>query len=70
FAAAGKRLRYATIGLLQYIAPTMQFLLAVLLFHEPLTDAHFVAFPLIWAGLAIFAADAVAKARRPVAAGT
>lgn len=65
FAAAGKRLRYATIGLLQYIAPTMQFLLAVLLFREPLTEAHFVAFPLIWLGLAIFAYDAVAKARVP-----
>lgn len=65
FAAAGKRLRYATIGLLQYIAPTMQFLLAVLLFREPLSPAHLVAFPLIWTGLAIFALDALAKSRAP-----
>ncbi len=65
FAAAGKRLRYATIGLLQYIAPTMQFLLAVLLFREPLAPAHLIAFPLIWTGLAIFALDALAKSRAP-----
>lgn len=63
FGGAGKRLRYATIGLLQYIAPTIQFLLAVLLFREPLRDAHLIAFPLIWAGLAIFAIDALRAER-------
>lgn len=64
FAAAGKRLRYATLGVLQYIAPTIQFLLAVLLFEEPLSAAHVVTFACIWAGLAIYAADAVAAVRR------
>jgi chloramphenicol-sensitive protein RarD len=64
FAAAGKRLRYATIGLLQYIAPTIQFLLAVLLFGEALTAAHLVTFAFIWAGLALYAADAVRATRR------
>lgn len=63
FAAAGKRLRYATIGLLQYVAPTLQFLLAVLAFGEALTAAHLVAFGLIWAGLAIFATDALRAER-------
>ena len=64
FAAAGKRLRYATIGLLQYIAPTIQFLLAVLLFGEALTAAHLVTFGFIWVGLALYAADALRATRR------
>jgi chloramphenicol-sensitive protein RarD len=59
FAAAAKRLRFATLGLLQYVAPTMQFLLAVYAFGEPLTPAHLVAFALIWSGLAVFAMDAL-----------
>lgn len=63
FAAAGKRLRYATLGLLQYLAPSMLFLLAVLVYHEPLTHAHLVAFMLIWTGLAIFATDALRAER-------
>jgi chloramphenicol-sensitive protein RarD len=64
FAAAGKRLRYATLGLLQYIAPTIQFLLAVLLYEEPLSQAHIVTFLCIWTGLVIYAADALAAGRK------
>jgi chloramphenicol-sensitive protein RarD len=63
FAAAGKRLRYATIGLLQYIAPSIQFLLAVLLYGEALTAAHLLTFGLIWLGLGLYAADALRSAR-------
>lgn len=63
FAAAGKRLRFTTLGLLQYLAPSMLFLLAVLVYHEPLTHAHLVAFVLIWIGLAIFATDALRAER-------
>ena len=58
FAAAARRLRYATMGLLQYIAPTLQFLEAVLIFHEPLRTVHIVTFALIWTGCAIYAAGA------------
>lgn len=64
FAAAGKRLRLATLGLLQYIAPTIQFLLAVLLYREPLSSAHLVTFACIWSGLALYAADSFRTARR------
>ena len=64
FAAAAKLLRYATMGLLQFIAPTIQFLLAVLLYREPMTAAHLVTFAFIWAGLILYAADSVAAARR------
>jgi chloramphenicol-sensitive protein RarD len=54
FNLAVKKLSFATIGLVQYVAPSIQFLLAVFLFGEPLTMAHIIAFPLIWTGLAIY----------------
>ena len=54
FNLAVKKISFATIGLIQYIAPTIQFVLAIFLFREPLTTAHLVAFPLIWAGLALY----------------
>ncbi|WP_188657579.1 EamA family transporter RarD [Sphingomonas metalli] len=55
FAAAAKRLRYATLGLFQYLAPTLQLMQAVLLFGEPLRAYHIAAFALIWAGCALYA---------------
>ncbi|WNO54693.1 EamA family transporter RarD [Stakelama saccharophila] len=64
FAAAARRLRYSTLGLLQYIAPTLQFLLGVLAFGEPLTTRMLIAFALIWTGLAVFTAHALATHRR------
>lgn len=54
FNLAVKKLSFATIGLIQYVAPTIQFLLAIFLFREPLITAHLIAFPLIWTGLAIY----------------
>ncbi len=63
FANAARRLRYATVGFLQYLAPSFQFLLAVAVFGEPFTRAHAVAFPLIWAALAIYSLDALRAAR-------
>jgi chloramphenicol-sensitive protein RarD len=39
---------------MQYIAPTMIFLIAVFAFHEPLGTARMIAFPLIWAGLFLY----------------
>lgn len=62
FAAAARRLRYSTLGLLQYLAPTIQFLLAVLAYGEPLTTAHLICFALIWIGLGIYAADGLRRA--------
>ncbi|WP_106638628.1 EamA family transporter RarD [Allosphingosinicella vermicomposti] len=63
FTAAAKRLPYSTLGFLQYIAPSLQFLLAVLAFGERLTTSHIVCFGLIWTALAIFAADGVRMSR-------
>jgi chloramphenicol-sensitive protein RarD len=63
FASAARRLRLATIGFLQYITPTMHFLLAVLLYKEPFTQAHLACFVLIWAGLCCYSYDAVRRMR-------
>jgi len=63
FTAAAKRLPYSTLGFLQYIAPSMQFLLAVLVFGEKLTTAHIVCFGAIWAALAIFTFEGVRLGR-------
>jgi chloramphenicol-sensitive protein RarD len=54
YANGAKRLRLSTIGILQYIAPTMIFLCAVLVFDEPFGRARMIAFPLIWAALVIY----------------
>lgn len=54
FAHGARRLKLATIGLLQYSAPTIHFLMAVLWWNEPLTAAHLVTFPLIWVALALY----------------
>jgi chloramphenicol-sensitive protein RarD len=54
YANGAKLLKLSTIGIMQYIAPTMIFLIAVLVFHEPFGTARMIAFPLIWAGLFLY----------------
>ena len=68
FAAAARRMPYAELGLLQYLAPTLQFALAVA-YGETVTQAHLWCFGFIWAGLAVYAAHTVAELRRAPAAG-
>ena len=63
FTAAARRLPYSTLGFLQYIAPSLQFLLAVLLFGERLTLPHMICFAAIWTALAIFAFEGMRKGR-------
>lgn len=63
FAGAAKRLRYADLGLLQYIAPTMQLLLGVFAYGEPLLPIHLFTFGCIWSGLAIYAISSWRAAR-------
>jgi chloramphenicol-sensitive protein RarD len=55
FAAAARRLPLSTLGFLQYLSPTVQFLLAVFVFGEPLGEGRLLAFVCIWAGLVLFA---------------
>jgi chloramphenicol-sensitive protein RarD len=57
YANGAKLLRLSTIGILQYVAPTMIFLTAVFLFGEPFGMARAVAFPMIWAALVIYTAS-------------
>ncbi|WP_048647747.1 EamA family transporter RarD [Nitratireductor soli] len=54
FAFGAKLLRYSTIGIMQYIAPTMIFLIAVFVFNEPFGGVKAVAFALIWTALAVY----------------
>lgn len=58
-AYALQQLRLATVGLIQYLNPTIQFVLAASLFGEPFTPYHAVAFPLIWLGLAVYSWDSI-----------
>ena len=64
FGAAATRVPLTTLGLLQYLAPTIQFALGVTLFDEPLPPARLLGFVLVWAGLALFTADLVRHHRR------
>ncbi len=63
FTEAARRLPYATVGMLQFIAPTVQFLLAVLAYGEPVTRAHAVAFAAIWAAVALYSSGMIAQRR-------
>lgn len=63
YANGAKRLRLSTIGILQYIAPTMIFLFAVFAFDEQFGLARMIAFPLIWAALVIYSVSLVRQMR-------
>ena len=65
FNAAAKRLPYSMLGMLQFIAPTLQFLLAVLLYGEQFTASHAVAFSAIWLALALYVTGLL-RARAPL----
>ena len=54
FSFAARRIPYATVGLVQYLNPTLQFAAAVLVLGERFTVWHAIAFPLIWVGLALY----------------
>lgn len=65
FTSAARRLPLATLGFLQYLAPSGQFLLAVLAYGEALSPAHLATFGCIWLALAIFTADQIKRSRTP-----
>ncbi len=64
FAFGAQRLRLTTLGLLQYLAPTVQFLIGVFLYHETFDSARLQAFAFIWCGLALYTADSLWTQRR------
>ena len=59
FTNAGKRLRYTTLGFIQYMTPSIQLLIGVYLYHEPFTSTHSITFGLIWTGLGIFSINSL-----------
>ena len=67
FAAAARRLSMTTLGLMQYIGPTIQFAVGVWLFHEPFSTARLIGFGFIWLALLVYTADGLRLARRNMA---
>jgi len=57
FASAAKQIPLSIVGMLQYIAPTLQFLIGVLVYKEPFDFAHFIGFSIVWVALIIFAVE-------------
>ncbi|MFE0700021.1 EamA family transporter RarD [Streptomyces sp. NPDC058872] len=68
FGAAAIRVPLSTLGLLQYLAPTFQFLLGILYFHEAMPPERWAGFSLVWLALTILTWDALRTARRSRAA--
>ena len=64
FGAAATRIPLSTLGLLQYIAPVMQFLLGVLVFHEEMSTGRWAGFALVWLALAIITTESLVNGRR------
>ncbi len=65
FAAGAKQISLVSLGLLQYIAPTLQFLIGVFLYKEPFSTEHLLGFGLIWAALLLYTAESINHHRRP-----
>jgi len=74
FSFAARRVSYATLGLVQYLNPTLQLAVAVAVFGEPFGPWHAVAFPLIWAAIALYSWEILRQERlarsRAISAGT
>lgn len=63
FATAARRMSYAALGFVQYLAPSIAFLLSLFVFHEPLKPAQLACFLLIWVSIAVFSFDMWRKMR-------
>ncbi len=68
FMHGAQRLKYATLGLMQYLAPTSQLILAVFAYGEPFRAPHAVAFACIWTSLALYTSEALGIGRARSAA--
>lgn len=64
FAAAAKRIPLSVMGMLQFINPTIQFLLGVFLYHEPFARGQLVGFACVWGALALFVVEGYTTRRR------
>jgi len=64
FTAAARRIKYSTLGMIQYIGPSIMFTLAIVIYHEPLSQARLVTFVIVWTALAIFSYDSLNQYRK------
>ena len=64
FAYGASRVPLTTIGFVQYISPTLSFMLGVFVYNEPILISRITTFIFIWAALAVYSADAIIKSRR------
>ena len=64
FANAAKRLRLSTVGLFQYLAPSIQLVLAIYFYHEPFTPTHLITFGCIWAALVLYSGNSILENHR------
>jgi chloramphenicol-sensitive protein RarD len=65
FAGAAHRIPLTTVGLMQYLAPTLQFLIGVFLYHEPFSSQQLIGFGIVWIGLLVFASESLYHSRQP-----
>ncbi|HMI93982.1 MAG TPA: hypothetical protein VK509_21555, partial [Polyangiales bacterium] len=68
FAYGARHVRLSTVGLLQYIGPSLQLMLGIVLFHEPFSAERAVGFGMIWGALALYAGNGLWQGRRLAAA--
>jgi chloramphenicol-sensitive protein RarD len=61
FGAAVRRLRLATMGFLQYVGPTLQFVMATFVFHEPLNRTKLLSFIICWSGIAVYVSEGIVR---------
>lgn len=64
FAGAANRLTLTSLGILQYLAPVIQLIFGVLVFHEPMPPARLAGFALVWLALVVFTVDGIRQVRR------
>ena len=65
FAWGVKRSAMTTVGLLQYISPTMMFLTGVMVYHEPVPPVRLLSFALTWISIMVFTAESFRHAKKP-----
>ncbi|MBT9459900.1 MAG: EamA family transporter RarD [Burkholderiaceae bacterium] len=65
FATGARRIPLATLGVLQYLSPSLQFCLGLWVFHEPLQPSRLIGFAFIWAALLVYSAEGLWTSRRP-----
>ena len=66
FASAAREIPLTMIGVLQYVAPTIQFLIGIFLYHEPFDQSRLIGFSLVWIALIIFWVESFLASRVPV----